>query len=469
MKRAGKKKDITEPAVVGAPAFDAVKREEAKVESLPESDNSQLAAALEDRVLDDEEWLQRRDHDQNEVEDKESQLDRLQSDRIHPERKKDILEQILNFINESFPAENLLVSPKAHKLRQKQTLLRVSQLMEKRLRQRKEGDIAPQPKVDKLNRMGMLSDAKERSEFADRAQCERACASGFDHVRTFLSRLYLGANTHSSAEILSFLPDSTKVRQTLKLLDSTPGRDCYRVGVIFVAQGQDSEKELFMNDQGSPAYNSFLSSIGWEVDLATHAGFMGKLDPQLTTGRTSVYFCDSFVELMYHVVTAMPTSHTDPQQLHKKRHVSNDHVHIVWTEHSRDYRPSTISSQFNHVHIVIYPLQGPTWSKKGTETNRRSPALFRIQIFQKEGVPSFGPLRDGMVVSKAVLGPLVRLTALNASRVCRYGLKGPRTAGVSVPPYATRQDYITKMLNRHEEQLSAPKFLSKFFLADNAC
>lgn len=468
-----------------------LKREEVKVESVPEivpESPSLVEGALEDKVLDEEEWLQRKEHEQNEIEDKESQLVRLQSDRLYPERRKDVLEQILGFINDSFPAEDLLVSPKAHKLRQKQTLLRVSEMMEKRMRQRKDelknrpAPVAevlppekpdPLAKTDKLFRMGVLPELQANKEVTSNteppSQSERACASEFDHVRAFLSRLYLGTDTRASAEILSFLPDSNKVRQTLKLLDTTPGRECYRVGVIFVEKGQDSERELFMNERGSQAYDDFLGSIGWEVDLATHAGFMGKLDPHLTTGQTSLYFCDSFVELMYHVITAMPTSHSDPQQLHKKRHVSNDHVHIVWTEHSRDYRPSTISSQFNHVHIVIYPLQGPSWSKKGGATEgRRGPALFRVQIFQKDGVPSFGPLRDGMVVSKALLGPLVRITALNACRVCRYGLQGVRTPGVSVPPYATRQEYITKMVNRYEEQLSAPKFLSKFFLADNA-
>lgn len=75
----------------------------------------------------------------------------------------------------------------------------------------------------------------------------------------------------------------------------------------------------------------------------------------------------------------------DEQQILKKRHVGNDLVHIVWSEHSREYRPSTITSQFNDAHIVIYPLPN---------------GLFRIQIFRKDDRTLFGPLCDGMVVSK---------------------------------------------------------------------
>ena len=49
----------------------------------------------------------------------------------------------------------------------------------------------------------------------------------------------------------------------------------------------------------------------------------------------------------------MPTNRQDPQQVHKKRHVGNDHVHIIATEDDYDYRTSTIISQFNDVHIVV--------------------------------------------------------------------------------------------------------------------
>ena len=56
------------------------------------------------------------------------------------------------------------------------------------------------------------------------------------------------------------------------------------------------------------------------------------------------------------------------------RHLGNDEVHIVWSEHYRDYRHGIVNTEFGDVMIVIYPL-----------TNH----LFRIQIIKKPKVQSF--------------------------------------------------------------------------------
>lgn len=53
----------------------------------------------------------------------------------------------------------------------------------------------------------------------------------------------------------------------------------------------------------------------------------------------------------------------------QKRHVGNDTVHIVWSEHGRNYSPNTITSQFNDAHVIIYPLHN---------------GLYRIQIAKKD-------------------------------------------------------------------------------------
>ena len=38
------------------------------------------------------------------------------------------------------------------------------------------------------------------------------------------------------------------------------------------------------------------------------------------------------------------------------RHLGNDEVHIVWSEHTRDYRRGIIPTDFGDVLIIIYPL-----------------------------------------------------------------------------------------------------------------
>lgn len=57
--------------------------------------------------------------------------------------------------------------------------------------------------------------------------------------------------------------------------------------------------------------------------------------------------------------------HIFPPQV---RHLGNDEVHIVWSEHWRDYRRTILKTQFADVLLVIYP------QKNG---------LFRIQINKK--------------------------------------------------------------------------------------
>lgn len=57
---------------------------------------------------------------------------------------------------------------------------------------------------------------------------------------------------------------------------------------------------------------------------------------------------------MFHVAPLMPNTE-DSQQIVKKRHVGNDHVHIIWCEADRDYRTYLIRSQFGLVNIIIYP------------------------------------------------------------------------------------------------------------------
>lgn len=44
------------------------------------------------------------------------------------------------------------------------------------------------------------------------------------------------------------------------------------------------------------------------------------------------------------------------------RHLGNDEVHIVWSEHCRDYRRGIIPTEFGDVLIVIYPMKNHMYS-----------------------------------------------------------------------------------------------------------
>lgn len=181
--------------------------------------------------------------------------------------------------------------------------------------------------------------------------------------------------------------------------------------------------------------------------MKTHQGFIGGLERNGANGKVTPYYTNPSNEVVFHAPALMPTVENDDQQIEKKKHVGNDFVHIVWSEHKRDYRPSTIQSQFNDAHLVVYPLPN---------------GLFRIQTFQKEKIPFFGPLTDGMVVNKQILCPLLRQTALNGNKRARFiTTKGYQR------PFPARNALIKEVIHRYSVSKVFEDFLSNFFLAPN--
>lgn len=190
----------------------------------------------------------------------------------------------------------------------------------------------------------------------------------------------------------------------LGIIDNLKPRESVKIGVIYVAPGQQDEREILMNSGGSQEFQDFLHCLGEVIDIREHQGNLGGLDPSGSAGNLTISYADWQFDVIFHIVPLMPTDPTDEQQVQKKRHVGNDIVHIVWSDHWRDYRQDTMLTHFNFIIIVIYPLM------KG---------LFRIQILKKIQVEC-GPLQDGMVISAALLPSLVRQTAIFAHQQVRY-------------------------------------------------
>lgn len=77
------------------------------------------------------------------------------------------------------------------------------------------------------------------------------------------------------------------------------------------------------------------------------------------------------------------------------RHLGNDEVHIVWSEHSRDYRRGIIPTEFGDVLIIIYPMKNHMYSihiLKKPEVNNNNKTAFRIST-EKRGTNVRGPQR----------------------------------------------------------------------------
>ncbi|KAH0795608.1 putative Rap/Ran GTPase-activating protein [Histomonas meleagridis] len=153
-------------------------------------------------------------------------------------------------------------------------------------------------------------------------------------------------------------------------------------------------------EETSPSFQEFISTLGWTIDLATHHGYDAGLNMNnLESCKASVYYADLLNEVMFHIAPIMETDEKDVQQIKKKKHIGNDHIHIIWCENTKEYNHQIITSQFNNVHIIIYPLKT---------------CLFRISVKKKDDAFWVGPLSDQMIVSKKVLPVLVRQTVICA-------------------------------------------------------
>uniref|UniRef100_A0A8C8EQ95 Rap-GAP domain-containing protein n=1 Tax=Oncorhynchus tshawytscha TaxID=74940 RepID=A0A8C8EQ95_ONCTS len=215
----------------------------------------------------------------------------------------------------------------------------------------------------------------------------------------------------------------------------------HKIAVFYVAEGQEDKHSILCNTRGSQAYEDFVSGLGWEVNLTSHCGFMGGLQRNKSTGLTTPYFATSTVEVMFHVSTRMPPD-SDDSLTKKLRHLGNDEVHIVWSEHSRDYRRGIIPTEFGDVLIIIYPMKNHMYS---------------IQILKKPEVPFFGPLFDGAIVDEKILPTMVRATALNASRALKSLIPLYQNF------YEERARYLETIVQHHLEPTTFEDYAARVF------
>ncbi|TRY92831.1 hypothetical protein DNTS_024895 [Danionella cerebrum] len=239
---------------------------------------------------------------------------------------------------------------------------------------------------------------------AQQEPLQREPESPFYLCRLLLSDL--GMNSWDRRKSFHLLKKNSKLLRELKNLDSRQCRETHKIAVFYIGEGQEDKHSILSNAQASQAYEDFVSGLGWEVNLATHCGFMGGLQRNGSTGSTAPYYATSNVEVIFHVSTRMP-SDSDDSITKKLRHLGNDEVHVVWSEHTRDYRRGIIPTDFGDVLIIIYPMKNH---------------MFFIQIMKKAQVPFFGPLFDGAIVTGSLLPSLVRATCINASRAVKSRL-----------------------------------------------
>lgn len=194
-----------------------------------------------------------------------------------------------------------------------------------------------------------------------------------------------------------------RLLRELRNLDAQRCRETHKVAVIYVGKGQETRNEILSNRCGSPAYEAFLAALAWEVELESHVGFTGGLRGGGGGGVSAPYIATLTLEALFHVATRMPADSPDAI-LNKTRHLGNDEVHVVWSEHWRPYKRDTLPTQFCDVLIVLYPLPG---------------GLLRCTVSRKPDVAVFGPLWEECIIRVSCCAALVRCATFAGGRAVR--------------------------------------------------
>ncbi|CAL1264601.1 unnamed protein product [Larinioides sclopetarius] len=264
--------------------------------------------------------------------------------------------------------------------------------------------------------------------------------SQFQHCRLLLNQL--GFTSWERRSQFDLLKKNEQLLRELRNLDKQFCRDTHKIAVIYAAVGQEDKNSILSNLGASLEFEEFVAGLGWEVELESHPGFLGGLQRNKSTGDTSPYYATPFTEVMFHVSTRMSTIF-EADTIHKKVcHLGNDEVHIVWSEHSRDYRKEIIATEFCDVLIVIYPLGG---------------RMYRIHISRKLGIPFFGPLFNGAIVGHKVLPGLVRATAINANRAKRSLIS------LYMNYFEERHKSLETIVQNHKDQTTFEQFAASVY------
>ncbi|XP_074027407.1 probable Rho GTPase-activating protein CG5521 isoform X2 [Leptinotarsa decemlineata] len=263
--------------------------------------------------------------------------------------------------------------------------------------------------------------------------------ASFQQCRLLFSQLGLAG--WERRQQLHLLNKTERLLRELRNLDNQSCRETHKFAVIYVAPGQEDKNSILSNQGGSIAYEQFLAALAWEIELEGHTGFLGGLQRQGSTGLTAPYIATSFLEAIFHVSTRMPAD-TSEAVLNKTRHLGNDEVHIVWSEHSRDYRRDIIPTEFCDILITIYPLGGN---------------LNRVTVDCKADVPHFGVLFNEAIVESSVLAGLVRASAICASRAKRI------TYQFYQQYYEERKRSLDAVVTKHKHPSTYEEFISKVY------
>lgn len=251
------------------------------------------------------------------------------------------------------------------------------------------------------------------------------------------------------------LPEDDSIKRAISVFDRYDTVDGYKVGVIYVANGQSDERSILSNDRGSALFECFLKGLGTKVSLKGAEFNSQGLDRSDDLDGTHTYaWRDRITEIVYHVPTMMPTNlDTDPNCVNKKRHVGNDYVNIIWNESGLPYNVDTIPSQFNCVNIVIVPdacfspLTKEDHCLVDQELEGTVENFCTVQTLTTTQFPSLSPVAYYKLLPLKNLPLLVRQLALQASVFSNVWIN--RETGEHASSWRNRLREIKRMRERY--------------------
>jgi len=212
------------------------------------------------------------------------------------------------------------------------------------------------------------------------------------------------------------VPSTPQLEALLRTLKRTPVIDTHKIGILYVAPGQNDEREILGNSHGSPAYTRFLGSIGRLIRVRDQKDvYTGDLIPE-TDGEYAYAWWDDIVQVLYHTATLMPMLPFDPGFIYKKRHVGNDKVRIIWNDSGLPYALDTVPSAFNFVNLIVEPHSVGTIA--AFSNNPHEHEIFKVTMQRMASMPEFGPIGNYKLVSADNLAPLLRQVSLLADFFC---------------------------------------------------
>ncbi|KAJ9143751.1 Tuberous sclerosis 2-like protein [Pleurostoma richardsiae] len=256
------------------------------------------------------------------------------------------------------------------------------------------------------------------------------------------------------------LPDDEPVERAIRVFDRTSTVDGHKVGVIYIGENQTDEADILANVSGSRDYVEFLNGLGTLTKLKGATFNTQGLDREYDTdGQYTFCWRDRVTEMVFHVVTQMPTNlEHDPICAMKKRHVGNDFVNIIFNDSGLPFKFDLFPSEFNFVNIVITPESRASFvatrenAAAADTEGSQSDSFYKVQVMSKEGFPEISPAAETKMVSLKALPDFIRLLALNASVFSLVWAN--REGGEHVSSWRSRLRGINRLRERYGPKTS---------------